>query len=334
VAHTGGSLRIVAADIGVSGLLRRLGVAKFAHELVDRVPRRMITWDSVAPIADTHPFSIRLSISENRLGRFHPSELADIISELSANDAARVVGSLDDETTADALEHLDHDKQKTLVEDLGTGRAANIIEEMDSDDAADLLGELPAEQQAELLAEMAPQTAGELRDLVKYDPDTAGCLMTTDYVWIYPALAGKYASLLFAIGLLNAAIFTAAILPLSTAYYVCEAFGFESGVEQRFSDAKIFYAIYAGMIVLGAGFVLLPGAPLLATIFYSQVLNGVLLPVVLVLMLILINNPRIMGTYVNGVSFNIIAWATVIIMGSLTIASTIALFLGAGTAAG
>jgi Mn2+/Fe2+ NRAMP family transporter len=147
-------------------------------------------------------------------------------------------------------------------------------------------------------------------------------------------LAGKYASLLFAIGLLNAALFTAAILPLSTAYYVCEAFGFESGVERRFSDAKIFYAIYAGMIVIGAGFVLLPGAPLLATIFYSQVLNGVLLPVVLVLMLILINNPRIMGKYVNGLSFNIIAWATVLIVGGLTIVSTIALFLGSGTAAG
>jgi Mn2+/Fe2+ NRAMP family transporter len=147
-------------------------------------------------------------------------------------------------------------------------------------------------------------------------------------------LAGKYASLLFAIGLLNAALFTAAILPLSTAYYVCEAFGFESGVERRFSDAKIFYAIYAGMIAIGAGFVLLPGAPLLATIFYSQVLNGVLLPVVLVLMLILINNPRIMGKYVNGLTFNIIAWATVLIVGGLTIVSTIALFLGSGTAAG
>jgi Mn2+/Fe2+ NRAMP family transporter len=87
------------------------------------------------------------------------------------------------------------------------------------------------------------------------------------------------------------------------------------------------------MIVLGAGFVLLPGAPLLATIFYSQVLNGVLLPVVLVLML-LINNPRIMGKYVNGVTSNIIAWATVPIVGGLTIVSTIALFLGSGTAAG
>ncbi|MGH7757638.1 MAG: divalent metal cation transporter, partial [Vulcanimicrobiaceae bacterium] len=136
-------------------------------------------------------------------------------------------------------------------------------------------------------------------------------------------LAGKYASLLFAIGLLNAAIFTASILPLSTAYYVCEAFGFESGVEQRFRSAPVFYSLYLGLIVAGAGFVLIPGAPLLATIFYSQVLNGVLLPVVLVLMLLLINNPRLMGSYVNNFAFNAIAWATVVIVGALTLVSTI-----------
>ncbi|MGD0473500.1 MAG: CBS domain-containing protein [Candidatus Velthaea sp.] len=186
IANTGGMLRVVAVDIGVAGLLRRLGATKFAHELVERVPRRLITWDNVAPIADVSPFNIRLSIAEKRLARFHPSELADIISELSANDAARVVGSLDDETAADALEHLDHARQKMIVEDLGTERAADIIEEMDSDDATDLLAEFPAERQLELLAEMAPQTAGELRNLVKYDPHTAGGLMTTDYVWIYP----------------------------------------------------------------------------------------------------------------------------------------------------
>jgi magnesium transporter len=150
-------LRVVAVDIGVAGLLRRLGAAKFAHELVERVPRHLISWENVAPIADVNPFNIRLSIAENRLARFHPSELAGVISELSANDAARVVGSLDDETAADALEHLDHDRQKTIVEDLGTERAADIIEEMDSDDAADLLAEFPAERQAELLAEMAPR---------------------------------------------------------------------------------------------------------------------------------------------------------------------------------
>jgi magnesium transporter len=186
VANTGDSLRVVAADIGVSGLLRRLGAAKFLPGLVERVPRSLIAWDNVAPIVDVNPVNVRLSVSENRLSRLHPSELAEIITDLSAKDASRVFRSLDDETAADALEHLDHDTQMTIIEDLGTERAADIIEEMDSDDAADLLGELPEERQAELLAEMEPETAVELRDLVKYDEDTAGGLMTTDYVWIYP----------------------------------------------------------------------------------------------------------------------------------------------------
>jgi NRAMP (natural resistance-associated macrophage protein)-like metal ion transporter len=145
-------------------------------------------------------------------------------------------------------------------------------------------------------------------------------------------LAGKYASLLFAIGLLNAAIFTASILPLSTAYYVCEAFGFERGVEHRFGDAPVFYGLYLALIVIGAGFVLIPGAPLLGVIFYSQVINGMLLPVVLVLMLLLINRKSLMGKYTNGVVFNAIAWATVIIMGLLTVISTIqSVIPGAGS---
>ncbi|MGH7714905.1 MAG: NRAMP family divalent metal transporter, partial [Vulcanimicrobiaceae bacterium] len=137
-------------------------------------------------------------------------------------------------------------------------------------------------------------------------------------------LAGRYASLLFALGLLNAAIFTASILPLSTAYYVCEALGFERGVQTRFQDATVFYGLYLGLIVIGAGFVLIPGAPLLGVIFYSQVLNGMLLPVILVLMLILINRKRLMGRYVNGHVFNAIAWTTVVVVGLLTVLSTIA----------
>jgi NRAMP (natural resistance-associated macrophage protein)-like metal ion transporter len=138
-------------------------------------------------------------------------------------------------------------------------------------------------------------------------------------------LVGKFASLLFAIGLLNAAIFTASILPLSTAYYVCEAFGFERGIDHPFSDAKIFYGLYLALIVIGAGVVIIPGAPLLGIIFYSQVLNGMLLPVVLVLMLLLINNRRLMGKYTNNVAFNIIAWATVVIVAVLTAISTVQL---------
>jgi CBS domain-containing protein len=186
VARTGGALRVVAADIGVGGLLRRLGAGRIVPGLVEKIPRSLIAWDNVAPLHDLNPTQIRLSVSEHRLSRLHPSELADVINELSAQDAARVVGSLDDERAADALEHLDAEVQRSIIDDLGTERAADIIEEMDSDDAADLLGDLPEERQEELLREMDAETADDLRELVAYDEDTAGGLMTTDYFWIYP----------------------------------------------------------------------------------------------------------------------------------------------------
>jgi Mg2+ transporter MgtE len=151
------------------------------------VPRSLIAWDNVAPLTDVNPSQVQLSVSGSRLSRLHPSDLAEIITDLSAQDAARVVKSLDDETAADAFEHLDSDTQKTLIEDIGTERAADIVSEMDSDDAADLLGELDEEQRAELLSQMDDKAyAGELSELVQYQPDTAGGLMTTDYVWIYP----------------------------------------------------------------------------------------------------------------------------------------------------
>ncbi|MHB8139911.1 MAG: magnesium transporter [Vulcanimicrobiaceae bacterium] len=190
VAGSGGHLRVVAADIGFAGLLRRLGLKSFGRRftpaLYKRVPRSMIAWDSVAPIREPNPSQVRLSVTENKLARLHPSELADIIEDLSKRDALAVVRQLDDETAADAFEHLDLDTQKALIADIGSERAADIIEEMDSDDAADLLAELPEEQQLQLLAEMNEYTAGELRELVKYDDDTAGGLMTTNYTWIYP----------------------------------------------------------------------------------------------------------------------------------------------------
>lgn len=138
-------------------------------------------------------------------------------------------------------------------------------------------------------------------------------------------LVGKFASLLFALGLLNAAVFTATILPLSTAYYVCEAFGFERGVDHRFRDAKVFYGLYLALILIGAGVVIIPGAPLLAIIFYSQVANGALLPIVLVLMLLLVNNRKLMGRYVNGRINNAIGWVTAAIVAVLTVVSTLQL---------
>ncbi len=127
-------------------------------------------------------------------------------------------------------------------------------------------------------------------------------------------LAGKYCSLLFAFGLLNASLFAASILPLSTAYTICEAFGWESSVNRKFTEAPQFYGMYFLMIFLGAGIILLPDIPLIAIMFYSQVINGILLPFILIAMLLLINDRRIMGKYVNGPVMNIVSWLTVFIL--------------------
>ncbi len=131
-------------------------------------------------------------------------------------------------------------------------------------------------------------------------------------------LAGKYCSALFAFGLLNASLFAASILPLSTAYVVCEGMGWEEGVNKKFSEAPQFYGLYSLLIFLGAGVVLWPGLPLIPIMFISQVINGVVLPVILIFILILINNKKIMGNYTNKKTFNILAWLVVAILIILT----------------
>ena len=113
-------------------------------------------------------------------------------------------------------------------------------------------------------------------------------------------LAGDYAYILFAMGLFNASLFAASILPLSTAYAVCEGLGFESGVGKRFSEAPVFYWLYTILIVAGAGVILLPNIPLVKISILSQVVNGVVLPFVLVFMLLLVNKKEIMGEYVSS----------------------------------
>lgn len=134
-------------------------------------------------------------------------------------------------------------------------------------------------------------------------------------------LAGAFASTLFALGILNAGIFTASILPLSTAYYVCEAGGFEAGVDNRFRDAPVFFSLYAAVIVIGAGLVLMPGIHLLSLILISQIVSGILLPFLLVFMLILVNKRALMGEHVNSGVFNAVAWTTVVVVGALTLLS-------------
>lgn len=140
-------------------------------------------------------------------------------------------------------------------------------------------------------------------------------------------LAGQYASILFAFGFLNASLFAASILPLSTAYYVCESLGFEAGVSKSFREAPIFHGLYLGLIILAVIIIMMPSVPLLSILYLSQVANGILLPFILILMLIIINDRKIMGEHVNSKLFNYIAWATVIIVMSLSIILLITSFL-------
>jgi Mn2+/Fe2+ NRAMP family transporter len=132
-------------------------------------------------------------------------------------------------------------------------------------------------------------------------------------------LAGQYASILFAFGFLNASLFAASILPLSTAYYICESLGFEAGVSKGFREAPVFHGLYLGLIILAVIIILIPSVPLLTILFLSQVANGLLLPFVLILMLLIINDKRVMGEYVNSKLFNFIAIATVVIVMALSI---------------
>jgi Mn2+/Fe2+ NRAMP family transporter len=131
-------------------------------------------------------------------------------------------------------------------------------------------------------------------------------------------LAGKWAAYLFAFGLLNASVFAASILPLSTAHVVCEGLGFEAGVDQKFKEAPIFYWLYTVLIVVGAGVVLMTDK-LWTILIFSQVGNGIWLPVVVIFILLLVNRRDLMGEYVNTLAFNIVAWVTAIAMIGLTL---------------
>jgi NRAMP (natural resistance-associated macrophage protein)-like metal ion transporter len=131
---------------------------------------------------------------------------------------------------------------------------------------------------------------------------------------------GQYAYLLFCAGLLNASIFAACILPLSTAYTVCEGLGFESGQSLRFREAPVFYWLFTGLIVIGAGVTLLPEFPLVKMILFSQVINGVLLPFVLIYMVLLVNKPRVMKQHTNSRWYNFVTWTAVVVIIGMTLA--------------
>jgi magnesium transporter len=180
-----GDLRLVAVDVGASGLLRRLGIEGpyrvVARNLHLPTPERYIDWEDVDPV-ETSIASIRLRVPHAGLTELHPADLATIIDQLAPKDRAGVLAALDDEAVADAIEEMEPGTQVEVLEGLAPERAADILEEMSPDDAADLVADLSDETREELMALMERDEAEELGGLLAYNEDTAGGMMTTEFV--------------------------------------------------------------------------------------------------------------------------------------------------------
>jgi CBS domain-containing protein len=180
-----GRLHLVAVDVGAAGLLRRLGI-EGAYRILARnlrlpTPERYIDWEDVDPV-ETSIASIRLRVPHAGLTELHPADLATIIDQLAPRDRAGVLAALDDEAVADAIEEMEPDTQVEVLEGLAPERAADILEEMSPDDAADLVADLSDETRTELMALMERDEAEELGGLLAYPEDTAGGMMTTEFV--------------------------------------------------------------------------------------------------------------------------------------------------------
>lgn len=143
-------------------------------------------------------------------------------------------------------------------------------------------------------------------------------------------VAGQYASELFAIGLFGASFLAACVLPLTAGYAICEAFGFERGIDRSWSEAPVFNSVYTFVIAFGAALVLIPHAPLMQIMVLSQAVNGVLLPFLLIFMMVIVNDRRVMGRYVNGRVYNVLGWSTVVVVIGLTVALLVMQATGMG----
>lgn len=179
---------LVAVDVGLRGILRRLGFERRGENLMRlfrvQLPYNLISWNYIQPL-DTKLANIALTIPAQMVSELHPADLADLISQVSPDEGARFVENLDIETAADAISELEPDIQLAMIRDMDVARAADIIEEMNPDSAADVLGELPAEKAKEILEKLEREDAEDIQELLNHESDTAGGLMTNDYV-AYP----------------------------------------------------------------------------------------------------------------------------------------------------
>jgi CBS domain-containing protein len=180
-------LLLVGVDIGARGLMRRLGVEqigrRFRRLTGSDFPQRIVSWDAVDPV-ESDERSVRLRISHQKLAKLHPADIAEIVGQLGGRDREAIFASLDDETAADTLEESTEEVQAQILARLSDERAADILEAMSPDEAADLLADLPEERREQLIAKMEADEAEDVEELLTYEEDTAGGLMTTEFVAI------------------------------------------------------------------------------------------------------------------------------------------------------
>ena len=193
LAPVDGRLRLVAVDVGLAGILRRLGLAGPGERLARALhleAENYIEWEDVDPV-ESSVSSLKLRVPHAALGTLHPADVAHIVEQLAPRDRAGILAALDDERAADVLEELAADDQVDILEALEPEKAADILEEMGPDEAADLVADLSEERQEQLLGLMEPEEASDVRELLAYGEETAGGLMTTDFITVTPEMTAE-----------------------------------------------------------------------------------------------------------------------------------------------
>jgi len=184
-----GQLRVVHVDFGIRGILRRLGWIGYVDAFTSwlfgyQLPHKLLSWKYIQPLShDPQKKALKLNVTLRKLSEIHPSDLADILEELDRDERAYVFRSLDVETQADALEEVDDQTRVAIIEGLSKEKASDIIEEMEPDEAVDLLQDLPDEKKQELIRALEESKRRELNELLKFEEETAGGMMTTDYIF-------------------------------------------------------------------------------------------------------------------------------------------------------
>jgi magnesium transporter len=202
LVESAGGLLLVGADIGLRGILRRLGLeglAKRIARLLRRdLPMALVSWEVVDPLGSApdleHPAThdaVRLRVSGSRIAKLHPADIADIVEDLGAKERRTVFATLTEEIAADTLEEMELEDQVSVIEHMDTERASDILEEMPPDEVADILAELPQERAEQLLSRMQKEEAEDVKELLAYEEDTAGGLMTTEYVAVRETLTAQ-----------------------------------------------------------------------------------------------------------------------------------------------